>query len=103
MHAPGSRSFAPASLLLGLALAGGAARGRAETAGVQLVGLTEDNRLVLFDSTHPEEVRTVKVTKVSGTLVGIDYRPANGRLYGLSTANNLYTIDPATGVASTVA
>jgi hypothetical protein len=105
MCIPARRSVAATGLLLGLALARGPARAYPETAAapVQLVGLTEDNRLVLFESARPAEVRTVKVTKVSGTLVGIDYRPANGRLYGLSTANNLYTIDPATGTASTVA
>ena len=75
----------------------------AADSGLRLIGLTADDTLVLFTPERPGQVRTVKVTKISGTLVGIDYRPANGRLYGLSTANNLYTIDPTTGAASTVA
>jgi hypothetical protein len=39
----------------------------------------------------------VTVRGVDGGLVGIDVRPANRRLYGLTTANELYTIDPKTG------
>ncbi len=36
----------------------------------------------------------------SEQLVGIDYRPADGLLYGLTAAANLYTIDPTTGMAT---
>lgn len=35
-------------------------------------------------------------------LIGIDYRPANGMLYGLSSGSSLYRIDAGTGVASLV-
>ena len=34
--------------------------------------------------------------------MGIDYRPADGRLYGVTTANNLYVIEPETGAATLV-
>src|SRR5215510_9927768 len=33
------------------------------------------------------------VRGVLGQLIGIDYRPADGRLYGLDDLGNLYTID----------
>lgn len=67
-----------------------------------LIGLSEDNTLVVFASDRPSETRRVKVTEVSGTLLGIDSRPANGLLYGVTNANNIYTIDPATGASMLV-
>ncbi|RCJ23261.1 hypothetical protein A6S26_01510 [Nostoc sp. ATCC 43529] len=71
-------------------------------AAVSLVGLTEDNNLVLFDSSNPTSSTTVSVTGVNGTLLGIDRRPANNLIYGLTNTNNIYTINPLTGVASFV-
>jgi Domain of unknown function (DUF4394) len=67
-----------------------------------LIGSTEDGRLVLFRADHPEATRTVAPSGLSGRLVGIDLRPADGRLYGLTTGNDLYQIDPATGAATLV-
>ncbi|WP_414529709.1 DUF4394 domain-containing protein [Nodularia chucula] len=73
-----------------------------EAAAVSLVGLTENNNLVLFDSNNPTTTSTVSVTGVEGFLLGIDRRPANNLIYGLTTTNNLYTINPFTGNASFV-
>jgi hypothetical protein len=36
------------------------------------------------------------------SLVGIDFRPVTGRLYGIGTTSRLYTIDTGTGVATAV-
>ncbi|HMO87462.1 MAG TPA: DUF4394 domain-containing protein, partial [Lacipirellulaceae bacterium] len=36
------------------------------------------------------------------TLLGIDFRPATGQLYGLGSSSRLYTINPATGSATAV-
>ncbi|MCF2144884.1 DUF4394 domain-containing protein [Desmonostoc muscorum LEGE 12446] len=71
-------------------------------AAVSLVGLTEDNNLVLFDSSNPTSTSTVSITGVDGTLLGIDRRPANNLIYGLTNTNNIYTINPFTGAASLV-
>ena len=71
-------------------------------AAVSLVGLTDNNTLVLFDSSNPSSINTVSVTGVSGTLVGIDRRPANNLIYGLTDSNNIYTINRITGAASFV-
>lgn len=68
-----------------------------------LLGLTENNTLVAFRSRDLTKTKKVMITGVTGTLVGIDYRPANGALYGLSTNNQVYTIEPTTGVATLVA
>ena len=56
-----------------------------------LIGLTDNNQLVLFNSTQPGQAQTIPVIGLDGTLLGIDSRPANGLIYGL-TANQLYTI-----------
>lgn len=74
----------------------------AKASAVSLVGLTEDNNLVLFDSSNPTITSTVSVTGIEGTLLGIDRRPANNLIYGLTTNNNIYTINPFTGAASFV-
>jgi hypothetical protein len=67
-----------------------------------LIGSTEDGRLLLFHADRPEVVRTLHPSGLSGRLVGVDLRPADGRLYGLTTNNDLYRIDPATGASTLV-
>jgi len=37
--------------------------------------------------------RLVQVTQTNGNLIGIDYRPADGKLYALTDTNTLYTIN----------
>jgi hypothetical protein len=69
---------------------------------VDLIALDESNTLLRFNSAQPQNVTAVKVSGVSGALIGIDVRPANGLLYGLSTRNDVYTIDPASGAAKSV-
>ncbi len=73
-----------------------------QAAAVQLTGLTNNNTLISFDSDNPTSTSRVGVTGVEGTLIGIDFRPANGLLYGVTTSNNIYTIDPTTGAANFV-
>jgi hypothetical protein len=70
--------------------------------GVTLVALGEDGALVVFAADHPDAVRRVEPAGVAGRLIGIDTRPADGRLYGLSAANDLYRIDPRTGAATSI-
>ena len=67
-----------------------------------LIGSTEDGRLVLFRADRPEAAHTVRPAGLSGRLVGIDTRPADGHLYGLTTSNDLYRIDPTTGASTLV-
>lgn len=73
-------------------------------AAVNLTGLTEDNTLIRFGSDSPSSTTSVKVTgaDLTGTLIGIDYRPADGQLYGVANDNNIFTIDPGTGAATRV-
>ncbi|HVK17930.1 MAG TPA: DUF4394 domain-containing protein, partial [Fimbriiglobus sp.] len=75
------------------------------TVPAPLVGLTEDNRLVSFDSATPGTPSApVPITNLqpSETILGIDYRPANNKLYALGSTSRLYTIDAATGKATEV-
>jgi trimeric autotransporter adhesin len=67
-----------------------------------LIGSTEDGRLLLFHADRPEAARAVRPSGLSGRIVGIDSRPADGLLYGLTTSNDLYRIDPATGASTLV-
>ena len=65
-----------------------------------IVALTIDNRLLTFDSDSPGDIlRTVAVSGADGDLIGIDYRPATGQLYG-ATRTSLYSINPNSGAAT---
>lgn len=67
-------------------------------------GLSQGSTLVAFDSASPGVINSsVAITGVSGTVVGIDVRPATGELYALSSNSTLYTINPTTGAATMVA
>lgn len=75
-----------------------AARGCEGGPGNSLVilGLTSDQRLICFEERNPSD--TVTIGQISGLtgdtrLVGIDFRPATGKLYGLGNAGGLYVID----------
>jgi|GEM_PF-100356 len=68
----------------------------------QFVALTDNNSLISFDPSNPTETTSVGVTGVDGVLLGIDTRPANGSIYGITTANNIYTIDANSGAATYV-
>lgn len=74
----------------------------AVTAG-DVVILTASNRLVSFDRATPATARTtVAVTGLQAgeNLVGIDYRPADGLLYGVGSSGRIYTLNPETGAAT---
>lgn len=63
------------------------------------VGLVGGKTLVTFDTETLAVSATVEVTGVDG-LAGIDVRPADKLLYGVSSAGEIVTIDPATGAAT---
>jgi hypothetical protein len=72
----------------------------------ELYGITDGNRLLSFNRaapTKPCTSSTISGLATGDSIVGLDFRPSTGALHAL--ANNagtgkLYTIDPATGVAS---
>jgi hypothetical protein len=67
-------------------------------------GLTPAGELVRFETAAPASVMTLPITGLqpAESLVGIDFRPATGQLYGVGSAGRLYTIDVLTGVATLV-
>lgn len=63
------------------------------------------NELISFNAGRPGVILTrVALTGMQPgeRLAGIDFRPANGKLYGLGTTLRLYTIDPASGAAAQI-
>lgn len=93
------RALLPALLIASLALAAPPAD---EASRLEFAALAPGNTLLRFSGDDPAGVRALKVTGVQGTLLGIDVRPANGKLYGVADSYALYTIDPATGKATRV-
>jgi hypothetical protein len=67
---------------------------------LRIAGLTADGQLVCLDDRKPGKVRTIgNVGGYTGSdtrLVGIDYRPQDGLLYGVGNAGGLYQVDTAT-------
>lgn len=70
-----------------------------------IYGLDSANTLVVFRATRPDLIsRTTAVTGLPAgeRLVGIDFRPADGRLYGLGKTSRLYLIDTTSGAATAI-
>lgn len=83
---------------LTLALAAGATAAAAAPA----VGLVGEKTLVMFDTATPAVTGTLVVTGID-RLVGIDMRPSDGRVYGVTGDGVLVTLDLTTGAATPVA
>jgi hypothetical protein len=61
--------------------------------------------LLKFDTNSPgfiESTQVIRGLAPGEKLLGIDFRPANGVLYGLGSSSRLYTIDVTTGMARPV-
>ncbi|GLQ08862.1 hypothetical protein GCM10007913_07940 [Devosia yakushimensis] len=71
----------------------------AAVAAAPAIGLVGGKTLVAFDTETLAVSGTVAVTGVDG-LAGIDVRPADKKLYGVSSAGEIVTIDPASGAAT---
>ena len=73
--------------------------GGAGAAAANLVALAGDRTLIGIDS-QPSVVRRVNVTGLDAALLGIDVRPADGKLYGLLANGKIVTINPRTGASA---
>jgi hypothetical protein len=78
-----------------LALATSAATAKAAT----LVGLTADNKLVKIDTATMAASAPMAISGAD-QVVGIDVRPADGKLYGLTAGGQLVVIDHMSGKAT---
>ncbi|MCE2950324.1 MAG: DUF4394 domain-containing protein [bacterium] len=66
---------------------------------------TRSNQLIRFNSGSPGRIadfRPIIGMQQGEQVVGLDFRPTNGRLYALGTAGQLYVIDPATAIAEAI-
>jgi hypothetical protein len=64
-----------------------------------LVGLTADNKLVKIDTATLAASAPMTIAGAD-KVVGIDVRPADGKLWGLTAAGQLVTIDAMSGTAT---
>ena len=71
---------------------------------VSLVGINSQTQLTLIDTNNVGAATNIAITGLAAGegLVGIDTRPSNGLIYGVSTANKIYTLNQVTGAASFV-
>lgn len=67
-----------------------------------LIGLTGDNKLIRIDSETRRASPATAITGTNGRVVGIDQRPQDGRLYGITSQGQIVTIDPQSGRATQV-
>ncbi|TKB96079.1 DUF4394 domain-containing protein [Pedobacter cryophilus] len=83
----------PATALIGLAIA---------PASVAYA-VDETNGLMIFNLTKPEPItKPITGLQTGESIVGLDFRPLNGQLYGLGSSSRIYTINPSSGVATAV-
>lgn len=64
--------------------------------------LTDNNHLASFNMDKPDTlISNEKITglKNNDSLIGIDYRPADGKLYAVGSLGTIYIIDPSTNRA----
>jgi hypothetical protein len=65
--------------------------------GLSAVAVTADQKLLAFRTDRPEWARSVGrlrgLTGGDARIVGVDYRPATGDLYGVGDAGGIYVID----------
>jgi len=64
--------------------------------------LTADNQLLRLSVNVIESSVNITNLKPGEQVLGIDFRPATGRMYGLGSTSQLYVIDHLSGVASPV-
>jgi hypothetical protein len=64
----------------------------------------DENQLVKFPLAAPGLVTTMKIAGLADgeKIVGIDIRPADGKIYALGTSSRIYTLDKMTGAATAV-
>jgi len=72
---------------------------------VNFYALTSDSKLHLINAKNPSTITstvTISGLQTGETILGIDFRPATGQLYGLGSSSRLYVIDQKTGAARSI-
>jgi len=72
---------------------------------VTLVGLTSANQIARIDTTNIAGATSAAITGLAAgdRFVGIDLRPKDNKIYGVTLSNKLYTVDEMTGATTLVA
>jgi hypothetical protein len=76
-----------------------------EVEGNPIYAVDLDNRLLLFGSESPTAVSMmvpIAGVPILHRIVGIDFRPSTGELYGVGNDSRVYLLDRATGTAAPV-
>lgn len=73
-------------------------------AAVGILAVSTANELVGFSSDNPTIRKTVKIKGLQDgeKIIGLDYRPADDGLYGVTDGDRLYVINPSNGQAAQV-
>ena len=90
---------------LRIALAAAAILACASSQAVTLIGLNSQNQISRINTANIGAAVNMDITGLAAgdRLVGMDTRPKDGKIYGVSLSNGLYTVDEMTGAASFVA
>lgn len=72
---------------------------------VTLVGLTSANQIARIDTTNIAAATATTITGLAAgdRFVGIDLRPKDNKIYGVTLSSKLYTVDELTGATTLVA
>lgn len=65
-------------------------------------GLNLNGQLIRFETEDASSIVTADITGATGTFIGVDFRPADQLLYGVTTTGQVYTINLLTYVATQV-
>lgn len=91
---------APAALLLAACAGMG---NEIPSWGPDLVAVTASNKLITFNHGAPgalESSVAISGLQAGDSVVGIDYRPSDNKLYGLGSSGELYLLDVRSGAAT---
>lgn len=75
-------------------------------APLRVVGLTADGQLVCFSDRKPHKSKLIGTlagfTGSDSRLIGIDFRPQDGLLYGVGNGGGLYRVDTASALLTSI-
>lgn len=81
-----------------VAIAFAGASARADT----LLALSGENMIAIVDTATKKVTGTYAISGANGRVLGIDRRPADGKLYALTADGSVFTVDEKTGKATQV-
>ena len=74
--------------------------GAAAAHAAEVAALSGDNTISIVNTSSKSVTKTWKIQGVSGKVLGIDVRPADGMLYAVGADGGIYTVDLASGKAT---